>query len=393
MLSPERTKNVFRFGDPRFVGIERGLAEIRGARPIVVAGEDKAFLCLPVDGIDDARLASFIQSCAPASPRLALSARRARALGIDAAGPVTLKVEAPTVDGLLSLAGDVSERHITDVASAPFAVQAMLDLAKLAERLPAALCIDASQTKAEFDPPLMSVSASAVAEFRKMTLRSLKIAGEAKVPLERGVQSRFVVFRDAVGTDSVAVVVGRPDFSKPVPVRLHSSCLTGDVFGSRRCDCGEQLQLALTELAAAGGGVILYLAQEGRGLGLVNKMRAYRLQDKGLDTVDANTWLGFDDDERDYEIAGRMLEMLGCTSVQLFTNNPAKIAALRGSGIDISERIPLVGQVNGDNLRYLAAKATRNGHSFGHLLESLTAGTEPARLVPAEDIEGPPADR
>jgi GTP cyclohydrolase II len=117
------------------------------------------------------------------------------------------------------------------------------------------------------------------------------------------------------------------------------------------------------------------------------------LQDEGLDTVDANLSLGFDDDERDYEIAGRMLEKLGCRSVQLFTNNPAKIAALEGAGIEISERIPLVGQVNGDNRRYLTAKATRNGHSFGHLLETLAVGAEPARLVPAEDAESSPTDR
>ena len=138
---------------------------------------------------------------------------------------------------------------------------------------------------------------------------------EAKVPLQGGLSTRFVVFRDAVGGGSVAVIVGEPDFSKPVPVRLHSACLTGDVFGSSRCDCGDQLRLALTRLKEEGGGVILYLEQEGRGLGLANKMRAYALQDAGLDTVDANTTLGFDDDERDYGIAARMLQKLGCTRV------------------------------------------------------------------------------
>ena len=166
-------------------------------------------------------------------------------------------------------------------------------------------------------------------------------------------------------------MVGEPDLSLPVPVRLHSACLTGDVFGSRRCDCGDQLKLALSRLAEIGGGVILYLDQEGRGLGLVNKMRAYALQDTGLDTVDANITLGFDDDERDYRIAARMLEMLGCTRIQLLTNNPAKINGLAGSGIDIVDRMPLVTPVNRDNHRYLAAKATRAGHSLDHLLETL----------------------
>ncbi len=391
MLSPERTKNVFRFGDPRFVGIERGLAEIRAARPIVITGDRQAFLALPIDGIDEQRLETFLASCKPGKPRLAMTARRARTIGIDAAGPVTIPVDSPTVDELQKLAGEMGDLPKLDSVPAPTAIHALLDLAKLAERLPAALCVDASETAAQFEPPLMSVSASAIAEFRRMTTRSLQVAGEAKVPLEGGVQSRFVIFRNAVGKDSVAVVVGQPDFTKSVPVRLHSSCLTGDVFGSRRCDCGDQLRLALTELAAAGGGVILYLDQEGRGLGLANKMRAYKLQDAGYDTVDANISLGFDDDERDYEIAGRMLEMLGCRSVQLFTNNPAKISALKSAGIEISERIPLVGAVNGDNRRYLTAKATRNGHSFGHLLEALTAVGEPARLVPADDAADDPA--
>src|SRR5262249_60985943 len=122
-----------------------------------------------------------------------------------------------------------------------------------------------------------------------------------------------------------------PALSKPVPARIRSACLTGAVFGSRRCDCGDQLRLALTRLNEAGGGIILYLAQEGRGVGLANKMRTYKLQDGGLDTVDANTTLGFDDDERDYGVAVRMLEMLGCKRVIMMTNNPAKLEGLANS--------------------------------------------------------------
>src|SRR6187397_614500 len=120
-----------------------------------------------------------------------------------------------------------------------------------------------------------------------------------------------------------------------VPVRINSACLTGDVFGGRRCDCGEQLRLAVGRLEEAGGGIILYLAQEGRGVGLANKMRTYELQDAGLDTVDANTTLGFDDDERDYRMAARMLQMLGCNRVVLLTNNPAKVDSLAKAGIEI----------------------------------------------------------
>src|SRR6202000_1931163 len=140
---------------------------------------------------------------------------------------------------------------------------------------------------------------------------------------------------------------------------------TGDVFGSRRCDCGDQLKLALARLQEAGGGVILYLAQEGRGVGLANKMRTYRLQDAGLDTVDANTTLGFDDDERDYGVAVRMLQMLGATRVVLLPNNPDQLDRRAKAGIEIAGRMPLETPVNADNRRYLTAKAARAGHHLG----------------------------
>ena len=175
----------------------------------------------------------------------------------------------------------------------------------------------------------------------------------------------------AMGGSQVAIIVGKPDFTNAVPVRLHSACLTGDVFGSRRCDCGDQLRLAVALLEDLGGGVILYLAQEGRGLGLTNKMRTYQLQDDGLDTFDANTTLGFDDDERDYGIAAHMLRTLNCTRIVLLTNNPAKLDGLTKAGIEIASRMPLDAPVNADNRRYMTAKAARAGHQFDHLTASL----------------------
>src|SRR5205823_7337636 len=176
------------------------------------------------------------------------------------------------------------------------------ELAKLALLLPALLVAEAT-TATSRDSAIMKVSAPAVAQFRAVAIESLAVAAEANVPLNGGLPARFVIFRDAIGGTSIAVIVGKPDFAKPVPVRMHSACLTGDIFGSRRCDCGDQLRLALARLEDEGGGIILYLPQEGRGLGLANKMRTYQLQDDGLDTFDANTTLGFDDDERDYGIA------------------------------------------------------------------------------------------
>ena len=158
---------------------------------------------------------------------------------------------------------------------------------------------------------LVSVEAEAVARFGNELVQSLVIANQAAVPLGSGQRANLYVFRDAVGGSQVALVVGAPDVAQPVLVRLHSACLTGDVFGSRRCDCGDQLKLALKQIEESGAGIVLYLAQEGRGLGLANKLRTYQLQDDGLDTIDANTVLGFDNDERDYGMAARMLRLLG----------------------------------------------------------------------------------
>lgn len=365
------------FGSPERVLVKRGLAEFRSARPVVFSTQDSKFLLtLPVDGLDQARLQAFEQLCAPAKPRLVVTARRARALGIEAAGPVGLKLDVNTnADAIYSLVADADPSEDAELDGPEGeAAGAAIELAKIAQRLPALLVAEIdSPASALMEPPVVVVAADAVLRFRRDDANSLEIAGEAKVPLHGGLSTRFVVFRDAVGGGSAAVIVGNPDFSKPMPVRLHSACLTGDVFGSSRCDCGDQLRLATKRLNEEGGGVILYLEQEGRGLGLANKMRAYALQDEGLDTVDANTTLGFDDDERHYGVAARMLQKLGCTSIYLMTNNPAKLDGLSGLGIEVVGRKPLHAPINAHNRRYMTAKAMRAGHKLDHLMAALAA--------------------
>jgi GTP cyclohydrolase II len=382
------------FGVPGQVEVERALAEFRGGRPVLFCEDGSTLLALPADGIDGQRLAAFCRLCGPITPGLLITARRARALGIDAAGPVALPLdEADGVETIFALAADANADRGRDAVPAGPGAAAAIELAKLAQRLPALLAIEVP-AGASLAAPLIAVEATAITDFRRSTIETLSIAGEAQVPLHGGVAARFVVFRDAIGGGSVAIVVGEPDFSQPVPVRLHSACLTGDVFGSRRCDCGDQLKLALARLDAAGGGVILYLDQEGRGLGLVNKMRAYQLQDAGLDTVDANTTLGFDDDERDYGVAVRMLKMLGCIRVLLLTNNPAKLDGLATAGIDVSGRMPLQTPINADNRRYLTAKATRAGHRLDHLMTALAdnADDDGTRGVKARRKAAPEQD-
>jgi GTP cyclohydrolase II len=192
----------------------------------------------------------------------------------------------------------------------------------------------------------------------------LAIATRARLPVSAAKNAEIVAFRSPEGGDvHIALIVGRPDGHPPL-VRLHSECLTGDVLGSLKCDCGPQLHAALHEIADARWGILLYLRQEGRGIGLVNKLRAYQLQDQGFDTVDANTRLGFAIDARDFGVAARMLALLGQDRVRLLTNNPAKVAGLEAAGITVAERVPHSLPANPFNEAYLATKRDRTGHQL-----------------------------
>jgi GTP cyclohydrolase II len=371
------------FGTKGQISVNRGLGEFHARRPVLITGGGETLLALPVEGLDAQRLAEFMTLCAPAAPRLVITARRALALGLEATTPVALRLTAGhDVATILALVAEAKIDCTLDAKPAGPAAAAAIQLVKLSQGLPAVLAADVTAEGAiACESQIITVEATAVSRFGEDAIRSLTIASEASMPLNSGTRTRFVVFRDTMGGSSVAIIVGKPDFTNPVPVRLHSACLTGDVFGSRRCDCGDQLKLALARLEAVGGGIILYLAQEGRGLGLANKMRTYQMQEDGLDTVDANTTLGFDDDERDYGIAARMLQMLNCTRVVLLTNNPAKLNGLAKAGIEIAGRMPLEAPINADNRRYLTAKAARAGHRLDHLMASLADPTDPDRDV------------
>ena len=371
------------FGAKPQINVGRGVAEFHARRPVLIADGGDTLLALPVEGLDERRLTEFAALCAPAVPRLVVTARRALALGLDATTPMVVQLGADLdAAKVLALVADVKFDCAVDAKPAGPAAMAAIQLVKLSQGLPAVLVADAVVADARLsEHQVIRVDADAVAQFGESVIRSLALASRAAVPLDSGSRAEFVVFRDAMGGSSTAILVGKPDFSKPVLVRLHSACLTGDVFGSRRCDCGDQLKLAVKRLEGMGGGIILYLAQEGRGLGLANKVRTYQLQDDGLDTVDANTTLGFDDDERCYGVAARMLQMLNCHRVVLLTNNPAKLDGLAKSGIEISGRMPLEVPVNPDNLRYMTAKASRAGHHLNHVLALLVEPSDAERDV------------
>lgn len=193
--------------------------------------------------------------------------------------------------------------------------------------------------------------------------QSLRVAARASVPLRLAEDAEVVMFRAELGGDEhFAVIVGDVEPKGAPLVRVHSQCITGDILGSLKCDCGDQLQAALAMMSEAGGGILLYLAQEGRNIGLLNKMRAYALQDNGLDTVDANHALGFEMDERYFMPACRMLEELGVRKLRLITNNPDKIAQLEAQGLSVTERVPLIPPSNSHNEHYIRTKQIRAGH-------------------------------
>lgn len=229
---------------------------------------------------------------------------------------------------------------------------AAIELARLAGVLPALWLVQADAG--------VSVEADQVHEAARS--RRAEIVARARLPLPGLDDTQMVAFRNpADGSEHVALLVGAPG-GKPPLVRLHSECLTGDVFGSLKCDCGPQLQAALGLIAAAGGGILLYLRQEGRGIGLANKLRAYALQDRGLDTVEANRRLGFADDARDYGLAAAMLRALGHEQVHLLTNNPAKVRGLEEAGITVVERVAHHMPANPHNADYLETKRKKSGH-------------------------------
>ncbi|MEL6168800.1 MAG: GTP cyclohydrolase II [Pseudomonadota bacterium] len=240
--------------------------------------------------------------------------------------------------------------------------RAALRLVKSARLLPATLVVAGVKMLAKESRALTHVEVGQVATETER-LASYRDVISARVPLSHAPDTRVHVFRpDDAGEEHYAVEIGRPDRSQPVLARLHSACFTGDVLGSLKCDCGPQLNTALANIATEGSGLLLYLNQEGRGIGLSNKLRAYALQDQGFDTVDANHRLGFEDDERDFRIGAAILRHLGFNRARLMTNNPRKIRMLDDCGITVTERVPLKAGVNALNADYLDVKARKSGH-------------------------------
>ena len=346
----------------------RAIDALRRGWAIRIVGADGAIRLMAIEGADAVTLAAFDPQ---ARADILISAARAETLKLAnqlaAADPdlPVLVERAPWIDAdvataisdpVLDLASPLKGPFRARPLAAPQAAKAALRLARLAGILPAYFLTEGDEAVD------VTVQADDIDAYDDAI--HLAVATRARLPVSASETAEIIAFRSPdEPREHVALVVGKRDASPPV-VRLHSECLTGDVLGSLKCDCGPQLHQALHQIADAPWGVLLYLRQEGRGIGLVNKLRAYAMQDQGFDTVDANVRLGFAIDARDFSVAARMLDLLGVAQVRLLTNNPNKVAGLEAAGIGVIERLPIILPPNPHNERYLATKRDRTGHQL-----------------------------
>jgi GTP cyclohydrolase II len=364
--------------------VHRAMAELRRGTPVLLRAEDGALLLAAAETVSARGLAELAAGAHGPAVLLLAPVRAAAVLqrpvpqavpgSVSDAGAVALRLPPALLDPavLRSLADPTAERLLPaepERVAAPALAPAAIALAKLARLLPALVAAPVAEAAAgRLD--LLSVTAEQVLAYPNTAAATLTRVAEARVPLEDAPEARIVAFRAADGgIEHLAILVGEPEkalAAGQAPLaRIHSECFTGDLLGSLRCDCGPQLRGAIKRMAEdPAGGVLLYLAQEGRGIGLVNKLRAYTLQDQGLDTLDANRALGYGADERSFWVAAEMLQAVGIRQVRLLTNNPDKLAGLAACGIGVAGREAHQFAANGVNDGYLETKARR----FGHLL-------------------------
>lgn len=350
--------------------LARAGADLRMGVPVVLTFASRGALAVAVETLSAERLAELR---ALGQPELAITSWRAETLKARAYDNDLARIAVPDevgIDWLHCIADPADDLRLpmkgplASLRDGPADLhRAAIQLAKAAHLLPAAVLLpvpDAVAVATRLNLTLLPLDDAAPELLRSSPLHPVV---SARLPMAAAQAGRLHIFRpEDGGEEHYAVEIGRPDRSLPVLARLHSACFTGDVLGSLKCDCGPQLRAALGQMGEEGAGVLLYLNQEGRGIGLANKMRAYSLQDQGFDTVEANHRLGFEDDERDFRIGAGILRSMGFSSVRLLTNNPKKIAMMENNGLTVTERVPLkVGQTP-QNAAYLATKAAKSGH-------------------------------
>ncbi|HHW4680677.1 MAG TPA: GTP cyclohydrolase II RibA, partial [Xylella taiwanensis] len=354
------------FGSPATIRCERAATELRAGRPVLLSdAHERQHVVMALDSMTAHSFAVFANAVGN-THYLFLTPVRASMLGLDAPHGARIPLAALSYDSLAKLAY-LRETTLPAVWSPGDGLDAAAtEITRLALLLPAVVAaVFTPSTEHAFKDCQTLDLADLGTATACASQTPYELVTRTPVPLRDLGMSEFVVFRGGIAQrDQVAIMIGHPDLSNAVPVRVHSSCMTGDLFGSLKCDCGDQLRHSLSKLKALGGGVLLYLDQEGRGNGIAAKIRAYDYQHAGLDTIDADAQLGFGPDERRYTGAAMMLRALGITRVQLLSNNPTKAERLRAAGITVEERIPVTGQVTKQNERYLRTKANRAGHDL-----------------------------
>jgi len=356
--------------------LDRVISELRRSGIILVRAGQEAYWISSAETVNETALETFMQ-LASGEPSLVITGQRASRLGFDVERDATVyclhgfdvitqtlieRIADPASPLWASEAAAFDLEDVTVTRGGKVA-QAVIALSKHAGLLPAVLATKAD-TSESFDS-VLEISSEEIWQGLHEATRQLQVVAQARVPLEDSENTRIVAFRPLDGgSEHLAIIVGEPDLNAPVLIRIHSECYTGDLLGSLRCDCGHQLRGAIALMATAGSGIVLYMAQEGRGIGLINKLRAYKLQDQGRDTVDANLDLGFEEDERDYHGAVQMLRLLGVKQVRLLTNNPRKVDSLTSLGVEVVERVAHIFPANRHNRGYLYTKGSRSGHLF-----------------------------
>jgi GTP cyclohydrolase II len=362
-LVPNKPSEVRLFADPACVNVERAVSDFRTGWPVVVQAGDDMVLAIAAEGLDR-RMVDALAEVADGRACLLMTPARFRHLGLDRTTPGSVLMPVIDLDRLCHLALRTNGHIDVPVRPVSRLEGAALELARLSLALPAVLAIPLAPS-APVLQHLLNVPAEAVHAYRRRKSDNLRIISRAPVPLDGAYDTEFVVFRGGEGLrDQVAILVKAPNPTGAVDVRIHSACLTDDLFGSLKCDCGDQLRHTVKQMAEGEGGILLYLDQEGRGNGIANKIRAYKVQTQGYDTYDADETLGFEADHRRFSFAAAMLRQLGVKTVRVLTNDPLRIAALSEAGLVVVSEQRVLGRPTAENLRNLASKRDRAGHKI-----------------------------
>ena len=354
----------------------RLVSDLRLGLPIILYDEKTYFLTAAIETLYSEKLDKIMEIAKNQKFEIAITNRRAKVLKVRVYNETATRISIKGKVGLQILQAIADPSKDLDYPyKGPFnserdgdfeIASLSLSLCKKARLLPASILINIPKgLRDELVSSQISESNIRDLKIKSDETNFLSNLSSAQLPISGQQNISLTVFREVTDlTEHYAIVFGNPKVTQPALTRVHSACFTGDLLGSEKCDCGEQFNVSMSKMRNEGSGILLYLNQEGRGIGLANKMRAYHLQNIGFDTVDANHRLGFEDDERDLEIAAKILKSLGVSTVKLLTNNPKKIELLTNNGISVKERVPLVVSMNPNNENYLKTKAKKSGHLF-----------------------------